>query len=158
MAVEIERKFLVKQNAWQLFKQNHNLTGEKFCQGYLTESETTVRIRIKGDTGWITVKGKTEGLSRLEFEYQIPVTDAEQMLNELCHKPLIEKQRFIYRNGSDVWEVDEFEGENAGLIVAEIELPAEDADFERPEWLGEEVSDDTRYFNACLARNPYSQW
>lgn len=158
MAVEIERKFLVDQSKWQAFKQSQALEGEQFCQGYMSDGDATVRVRIKGDTGWLTIKGKTQGLSRLEFEYPIPLADAREMLRNLCGKPLIEKQRFIYKNGREVWEVDEFQGENQGLLVAEIELPSEDTGFDKPDWLTDEVSHDARYFNASLAKIPYSQW
>jgi CYTH domain-containing protein len=130
-----------------------------FRQGYLAEGESTVRVRVQGDKGMLTIKGKTRGLSRLEFEYAIPLQDAEHMLDELCGKPLIEKHRYLYQaaNG-DTWEVDEFHGENEGLIVAEIELPSEAAAYEKPEWLGEEVSHDSRYFNVNLAKHPYRHW
>ena len=159
MAVEIERKFLVDTQCWQAFRDAQQLVGEGFRQGYLAEGDSTVRVRIKGSSGWLTIKGKTQGLSRLEFEYEIPLTDAEHMLDELSAKPLIEKQRFCYRDDDgNLWEVDEFEGDNAGLIVAEIELPSESAPFKTPAWLGEEVSHDTRYFNVNLAKLPYTRW
>lgn len=158
MAVEIERKFLVDQEKWQAFKQEQDLTGKKFQQGYLNDDGATVRVRIQGDKGMLTIKGKTVGLSRMEFEYEIPLADAEQMLSELCGKPLIEKHRYFYQNHDHTWEVDEFEGENQGLIVAEVELPSEDAHYEKPHWVGEDVSHDKRYFNAQLAKKPYNQW
>ncbi len=159
MAVEIERKFLVDAAKWQAFRDARNIPGERFCQGYLADGESTVRVRIKGDTGWLTIKGKTRGVSRLEFEYSIPLADAEQMLTELCSKPLIEKHRFVYQaDNGDTWEVDEFHGENQGLLVAEIELASETAAYRPPEWLREEVSHDPRYFNVNLAKDPYCDW
>ena len=158
MAVEIERKFLVDHSLWQTFKSTNRLEGIPFKQGYLSEGQATVRVRIKGDTGAITVKGKTVGLSRLEFEYEVPLADADEMLTELCNKPLIDKHRYFYREGDFTWEVDEFHGENEGLILAEIELPAEDAEFNHPEWLREDVSGDGRYYNVSLTKKPFSAW
>lgn len=159
MAVEIERKFLVDKARWQAFRESQSLVGEAFRQGYLAEGDSTVRVRIKGNSGWLTIKGKTRGLSRLEFEYEIPLADAQQMLEELSAKPLIEKERFLYTDDNGhTWEVDEFAGDNTGLIVAEIELPSEQAAYRAPDWLGEEVSLDARYFNVNLAKVPYTQW
>ncbi|MDX1694575.1 MAG: CYTH domain-containing protein [Ketobacteraceae bacterium] len=159
MAVEIERKFLVNASKWQEFRDAQQLEGVMFRQGYLAEGESTVRVRLEGDKGRLTIKGKTRGLSRLEFEYPIPAEDAEQLLDALCGKPLIEKHRYVYRSpAGDTWEVDEFHGENRGLIVAEIELPSESASFERPDWLAEEVSHDDRYFNVNLAKHPFTRW
>ncbi|PIE41684.1 MAG: adenylate cyclase [Gammaproteobacteria bacterium] len=158
MAVEIERKFLVDHSLWQEFKQASQLQGVLFRQGYLSDGPVTVRVRIKGDQGVLTVKGKTVGLSRLEFEYDIPAVDAAQMLDELCDKPLIEKQRYFVQDGDLIWEVDEFHGENQGLIVAELELPSEDTTFAAPKWLKEEVSQDYRYFNVNLAKHPFTTW
>ncbi|MCG8312430.1 MAG: CYTH domain-containing protein [Pseudomonadales bacterium] len=158
MAVEIERKFLVDPDLWQTFKETHQIEGQKFCQGYLSNGGATVRVRIKGDTGWLTIKGKTKGLSRLEYEYPIPLRDAEEMLNQMCGKPLIEKHRYIHKTETGVWEVDEFHGENQGLLIAEIELPSEDASFDKPQWVLADVSHDDRYFNASLAKHPFSQW
>lgn len=154
MSKEIERKFLVKGNAWRTLAQ-----GVLYRQGYLNSAkERTVRVRTAGEKGFLTVKGITNGVTRSEFEYEIPFADANKMLSGLAEKPLIEKRRFKIPAGSLVWEIDEFLGENAGLIVAEIELPNEDAPFERPDWLGREVSNDPRYFNSNLVRHPFSQW
>ena len=155
MGTEIERKFLVRSDRWQ----PDPATGMRYRQGYLANTEgSTVRIRIAGEMGFVTVKGPTAGISRLEFEYRIPLVDAAEMLGQLCAHPLIEKVRYRVPWAGLTWEVDVFEGDNAGLIVAEIELPSADARFDRPPWLGEEVSHDPRYFNAALTRNPWSRW
>ncbi|MEB3358712.1 MAG: CYTH domain-containing protein [Synechococcales bacterium] len=154
MAVEIERKFLVVGDTWR-----SGATGRAYRQGYLpTRNQVTVRVRIVSTTGYLTIKGPTEGLSRSEFEYEIPLTDAQQLLDELCDRPLIEKIRYVVEVGGTRWEIDEFGGDNAGLILAEVELSHPDQTFERPPWLGPEVSDDPRYFNARLAQHPYCQW
>ena len=152
MAQEIERKFLVKAG-WQPQEQ-----GEKIAQGYLsTVLERTVRVRIKGNKGYLTIKGKNKGISRAEFEYEIPLSDAEALLS-IAEPPVLTKTRYREKHGGDIWEIDVFAGENEGLIVAEIELAAEDSKFFRPEWLGEEVSDDVRYYNANLIKSPYKLW
>ena len=122
------------------------------------EWQTTVRIRIKGDRGYLTIKGKSVGISRNEYEYEIPVNEAGEMLAELCEKPLIEKLRYTIRYRGFLWEVDEFGGENAGLVVAEIELADETQKFDQPGWVGREVSGDRRYYNVSLARNPWTRW
>lgn len=154
MVQEIERKFLVASDAW---RQNAN--GTRVRQGFLcTEPARTVRVRVAGDRGTLTIKGKTVGATREEFEYDIPREEAEHLLDALCLRPLIEKVRYVLRQGAHTWEVDVFEGENAGLVVAEIELQREDEVFERPDWLGREVTDDPRYFNANLVENPYRTW
>jgi CYTH domain-containing protein len=128
-------------------------------QGYLnTAKERTVRVRTIGDKGYLTVKGETKGATRLEFEYEIPVDDACQMLDELCERPLIEKTRRKIEKDGLTWEIDEFFGENKGLIVAEVELEDEDQVFSKPAWIATEVTDEPRYFNANLVDNPYSQW
>jgi adenylate cyclase len=153
MGQEIERKFLVSDDSWQTG------TGASIRQGYLrNEIEGTVRVRTKGKRAFLTIKGRSEGISRLEFEYEIPVTDADQILDELCVKPLIEKIRYEVVFGGFTWEVDEFMGENAGLVVAEIELEEEAQAFPKPDWLGKEVSGDFRYQNASLVRYPYRMW
>ncbi len=152
MAKEIERKFLVK-DSWQPQSE-----GIKIAQGYLsTVPERTVRVRIKGDKGYLTIKGKNQGISRAEFEYEIPVQDAEELL-QLAEQPILVKTRYLEKQGDFTWEVDVFAGENQGLVVAEIELPAEDAEFSRPAWLGQEVSGDVRYYNANLIKCPFSLW
>jgi adenylate cyclase len=154
MAREIERKFLVTGDAWK-----SGAAGVRFRQGYLsTEKARTVRVRTEGARGVLTIKGPTAGVSRLEFEYEIPQADADRLLDDLCLRPLVEKVRYRVAAGRHVWEIDEFLGDNAGLVVAEIELGSADEPFERPAWLGREVSDDPRYFNANLVRAPYRTW
>ncbi len=154
MGFEIERKFLVLGNAWR-----SRATGTRYRQGFLsTEPERTVRVRAAGARGWLTIKGKTMGARRIEHEYEIPLRDAEDMLESLCKRPLIEKVRYTIVVGGHKWEIDVFEGDNEGLIVAEIELQSEDEAFERPEWLGDEVTHDARYFNANLVQNPFRTW
>ena len=154
MGEEIERKFLVTGDAWR-----ETAEGMRYRQGFLsTVPERTVRVRVAGLRGTITVKGKNLGARRAEFEYEIPVTDAEQMLDTLCERPLIEKVRHTLTAGPHTWEVDVFEGDNAGLVVAEIELGSEDEAFEKPEWVGDEVTSDPRYFNSNLVANPYRTW
>ncbi|MCK7578508.1 MAG: CYTH domain-containing protein [Chromatiales bacterium] len=155
MAVEIERKFLVVGEGWRDQVEDET----RLVQGYLNQdARTTVRVRIHGETAWLTLKGKTQGISRLEFEYPIPVEDAETLLRELAVSPLIEKTRYRVRHGGRLWELDVFAGANAGLVLAELELETVDEHVERPDWLGTEVSDDPRYFNVNLARNPYRDW
>lgn len=154
MGKEIERKFLVKGDAWKSLA-----TGRRYRQGYLNSAkERTVRVRTIDDRAFLTVKGPNTGITRSEFEYEIPLEDARAMLDALAERPLIEKTRYKIASGGHVWEVDEFEGENQGLVVAEIELSAEGESFEKPEWIGEEVSDDPRYYNSSLVAHPYSSW
>lgn len=155
MAREIERKFLVDRNLWRPTDQ-----GILYRQGYIQTltAGRTVRIRVQGQEGRITVKGPPTGLSRAEFEYPIPLADALEMLDTLCDHPLVEKRRHRIPFGDLVWEVDVFLGENQGLVTAEVELEFEDQRFERPEWLGPEVSQDYRYSNSQLARKPYRSW
>jgi adenylate cyclase len=154
MGEEIERKFLLKDDRWRKLA-----TGVRYRQGFLsTEPERTVRIRVAGASAWLTAKGLSVGARREEFEYSIPVADAERMLDTLCKRPLIEKTRYTLRVGTHTWEIDVFEGENEGLVVAEVELDTEDEELERPEWLGEEVTDDPRYFNSNLVAKPYRSW
>lgn len=153
MAKEIERKFLVDGDEWRSLGR-----GEVFRQGYLsTVKERTVRIRAVGEQAWITVKGLTVGATRSEFEYAIPLADAEQML-ELCERPIIEKTRHVVEAGGLRWEIDEFAGDNRGLVVAEVELDDPDQSIELPDWIGAEVTDDPRYYNANLIAHPYSVW
>lgn len=162
MGKEIERKYLVKKNEWRSHKEylqsQGQLIGKKYCQGYIpTNNKTTVRLRTIGDRGYLTIKSKTVGHTRSEFEYPIPLEDAQEMLNTLCIKPLIEKVRYKLHIGSLVWEVDEFSGKNQGLIIAEVELEKEDQQVDIPEWIKGEVND-AKYFNSSLAKYPYSQW
>jgi adenylate cyclase len=157
MAIEIERKFLVKNNNWQ---NQPELTVTHIRQGYLISDEgRTVRVRWRNGKGYLTDKGKPAAgsIARIEYEYEIPGTDAEALLL-LCRRPLIEKKRWLLPNDKHIWEIDVFEGENAGLTVAEIELSSETEAFGKPDWLGEEVTHDSRYSNAALNRVPYSQW
>ncbi len=154
MGVEIERKFLV-----DAYPYLADATGIVCKQGYITSSSgCTVRVRIMDTQGYLTIKGKGQGLARSEYEYEIPLDDAEEMLQQLCRKPLIEKIRFKIPYAGFIWEVDHFEGENAGLVVAEIELESENQPFEKPPWIGLEVTGDTRYYNATLQQQPYISW
>ncbi|GGF51103.1 CYTH domain-containing protein [Azorhizobium oxalatiphilum] len=150
MAVEVERKFLVTSDDWRA-----NATGASFRQGYIdTSDETTVRVRIAGDAAFLTIKGPSEGMSRAEFEYPIPLSDAQDMLRDLCRRPLIEKTRYDVSFGGKLWSVDVFGAENSGLIMAEVELdhPAESVPL--PPWVGEEVTEDPRYRNSALSLSP----
>ena len=152
MATEIERKFLIQNSDWK--KEISNSIG--ISQGYLSlDKERTVRVRIKGEKGILTIKGTTENISRKEFEYEIPKEEAEELL-ELCHQPLIEKIRNEVIHEGMTWEIDEFTGENEGLIVAEIELESESQIFEIPDWIGKEVSNDIRYYNSNLVETRHA--
>ena len=162
MGKEIERKFLVKSDVYKTLAQ-----GTYYRQGYVpTLNGMTVRLRIAGEKGYITMKDHAVGFTRHEFEYEIPKEDARQMLELMCDKPQIEKYRFVIPASCNsastssqlFWEVDEFLGENAGLVVAEIEVPSEDTKFEIPDWVGEEVTGENRYYNSHLCRNPYKNW
>ncbi|MCW6036391.1 CYTH domain-containing protein [Spirulina subsalsa FACHB-351] len=153
MGQEIERKYLVKGESWRVGSQ-----GEVYCQGYITrEPQRTVRVRIVGEQGYLTIKGATQGITRCEFEYPIPLADARALL-DLCDRPFIEKTRYKLQIGDFLWEIDEFHGENQGLILAEVELPDENTFVPLPDWVGEEVSQDGRYYNANLVKFPYKQW
>ena len=153
MALEIERKFLVKEDDWR------NEHGMMYRQGYLNSDENrNVRVRVINDRGYLTVKGISQGATRVEYEYEIPKAEADAMLDNLCEKPLITKKRYTVELKGFVWEVDEFLGENQGLIIAELELESEDQVFIKPEWIGEEVTGDPKYFNANLIHRPYSKW
>ncbi len=152
MAVEIERKFLVTGTAWK------QTPGVVYRQGYLNRDKArTVRVRVAGDAAFLTIKGQSVGATRAEFEYPIPLADAQALL-ALSDGPLIEKTRHVLTVDGTVWEVDVFAGDNAGLVVAEVELASEDQAFARPDWLGVEVTQDTRYFNSNLATHPYCHW
>ena len=153
MGTEIERKFLVSSDAWR-----HGVSGVPYSQGYISRgSGRTVRIRIAGNESFITIKGPVSGISRAEFEYPIPLEDARQLLS-LCEGPIIQKQRFHIRHEGALWEVDEFEGANSGLVIAEIELKHPDEEVSLPGWIGKEVSGDSRYYNSNLTHHPYNQW
>ena len=154
MAQEIERKFLITGEAWRELAN-----GTTYRQGYLsTVKERTVRVRTIDDKGFLTIKGITVGATRAEYEYEIPASDANEMLDDLCEQPIIEKNRYKVPLSGLIWEIDEFDGVNAGLIVAEVELESENQEFTKPEWIGEEVSNDPRYFNSNLIANPYTTW
>ncbi len=154
MGREIERKFLVTGNDYRELA-----IGTHYRQGYLnSQKERVVRIRTIDDQGFITVKGITKGATRLEYEYEISVSDANEMLNELCEQPIIEKHRYKVPMGEFVWEIDEFHGDNEGLTVAEVELLSEDQEYPKPDWIGEEVTGDARYYNSNLIANPYKSW
>lgn len=154
MGTEIERKFLLTGDDWQKLAR-----AKAFRQGYLnSHEERTVRVRTIDDMGFLTIKGISIGVSRMEYEYEIPVEDARVLLEELCEKPIIEKNRYKIDFQGFTWEVDQFFGENEGLIVAEVELESEDQQFTKPSWVGAEVSDDSRYFNSNLVKHPYTQW
>ncbi len=152
MGIEIERKFLVVGDAWR------QGDGVRFSQGYLNrDKDRTVRVRLAGEQAFLTIKGRSEGASRAEFEYEIPLADGQALL-ALCERPLIEKIRRVISHAGAQWEVDEFFGDNAGLVVAEIELQSESESFARPDWLGAEVTHDARYFNSSLSLHPYGSW
>lgn len=154
MGREIERKFLVKDDAWRA-----GARGTAYRQGYLSAGGgPTVRVRVAGEKGYLTIKGKAVGTSRAEYEYEIPLADAEEMLATLAVTPIVEKVRYRVEHGGLVWEVDEFGGANRGLIVAEVELQEEGQRVELPAWVGEEVTADRRYTNASLAVRPWGTW
>ena len=152
MGIEIERKFLVVGDGWRA------APATAYAQGYLNrDKQRTVRVRVVQQQAWLTIKGANAGATRAEFEYPIPLADAEQLL-ALCDGPLVRKLRRIVEHAGSRWEIDEFQGDNAGLVVAEIELASEQASFEKPAWLGAEVTHDPRYYNSNLAAAPYSTW
>ena len=154
MATEIERKFLLANDGWRGLDQ-----GQVYCQGYLCSGAgRTVRVRTAADRGYLTIKGPTQGFSRAEYEYPIPFVEARELLDSLCMKPLIEKIRYRIDFAGFIWEIDEFKGENNGLVVAEIELESPEQEFVMPPWIGQEVTDDPRYRNSSLALNPYRDW
>lgn len=153
MGTEIERKFLVTGDRWRSLA-----VGTLYRQGYLARGRATVRVRVVDERGYLTIKGKNEGIRRLEYEYEIPIEEARLLLTGLCDQPIIEKYRYRVLIDGYVWEVDEFLGVNAGLIVAEVELADEGDRPTLPDWVGAEVSDDPRYYNANLALCPWSCW
>lgn len=155
MAIEIERKFLVINDSWKA----HVESSAKLKQGYLaTASNATVRLRIAKGGAQLNIKGATVGISRAEYEYEIPREDAEEMLGRMTLGAVIEKTRFKVRCGDHLWDLDLFGGENAGLIMAEVELAEEDEAFAMPDWAGQEVTGDARYYNASLTGKPYTTW
>lgn len=154
MGQEIERKFLTTGDDWRAGAE-----GTAFRQGYLVaDAQREVRVRRAGDRAFLTIKGPRRGNTRTEIEYPISGADADQLLDELCDKPLIEKTRFRVEHEGHTWEIDDFHGDNTGLVLAEVELDSEDEQVHLPPWIGTEVSDDPRFTNAHLARHPYSSW
>jgi len=154
MGVEIEKKFLLVGDDWRGLDAGH-----LYRQGYLnSEKGRTVRVRTVEERGYLTIKGPSQAGVRAEYEYEIPFADAMEMLGTLCLRPLIEKRRYRIGFKGFIWEVDEFFADNEGLVVAEIELPAADTHFEKPPWIGQEVTADPRYANAALSRHPYRSW
>lgn len=155
MATEIERKFLVTSDA---FKTQASKS-KAYRQGYMIGgAAASVRVRISGEDAKLNIKSATLGVTRSEYEYDLPMEDAREMLDTLCAKPLVEKVRYYVPIGDHTWEVDVFEGDNAGLVVAEVELDSVDQAFVAPEWMGEEVSDDPRYYNSNLGTHPFKDW
>jgi len=154
MPLEIERKFLVDLNKIELPEKGHVIK-----QGYLeTKDQSAVRIRVKNSSAFLTIKSKKIGAVRSEFEYLIPLEDGEQLLEEMCQKPFIEKIRYDIPYGDHLWEIDIFHGDNEGLCVAEIELTRENESFQKPHWIGDEVTDDDRYYNVNLMSRPFKAW
>lgn len=155
MATEIERKFLLASAAWR----DEVVESRRIRQGYLSRgANAAIRIRISGERAELNIKSTRDGIHRLEFEYPVPLADADELMTQVALRPLIDKTRHIVRRAGHVWEIDEFHGENAGLIVAEIELGSADEVFDKPVWLGREVSEDPRYYNSSLSERPYSTW
>lgn len=155
MAIEIERKFLLLNDNWrsEVFKSIN------YRQGYLnSDANSSVRIRVSDETAKINIKSATIGSQRSEYEYDIPAADAHELLSTLCHQPLVEKIRHLVKRGKHTWEIDKFKGDNQGLVVAEIELSAVDEVFEKPEWVGLDVTEDIRYYNNQLSKHPFSKW
>lgn len=157
MGIEIERKFLLRNDSWKqrVVKSVH------LCQGYLQTGAggaCSIRVRVDGDEARLNIKSATLGTTRTEFDFGIPAADGEAILAQLCARPFVEKTRHYVEHRGHWWEIDIFEGDNAGLMVAEIELKSEDEAFEIPDWIGEEVSSDPRYYNSNLVKNPYSRW
>ncbi len=155
MATEIERKFLTTGDTWR----EQVTSSVRMTQGYLQRGpDTAIRVRLAGERAWLNIKKNIDGVRRLEFEYEIPIGDARTLLDQVAARPLIDKTRHLIPQGIHTWEVDEFHAENAGLVVAEIELSAVDEAFDKPDWLGREVSTDARYFNSQLSERPYRSW
>jgi CYTH domain-containing protein len=154
MPLEIERKFLVTGEAWR-----EQATGRQYRQGYLSsDPERSVRVRLADEQAWLTIKGRSRGAARAEYEYTIPVEHARELLDTLCLQPLIEKTRYQVVYSGMTWEIDEFTGDNDGLVIAEVELESEGQAFDLPAWVGDDVTGDPRYYNASLIAHPYSQW
>ena len=155
MGTEIERKYLIKSERWKDTAD----TGKQYIQGYLVGSKhASVRVRIQGDKAYINIKSATIDITRQEFEYEIPINEAKEMLETLCEKPLIDKVRYHLKIDQHTWEIDVFAGDNNGLVVAEIELTDKNEAFQKPSWLGKEVSHDERYYNTSLVHYPFKDW
>ena len=155
MGIEIERKFLVEGTDWR----SEAVASKAMKQGYLGRlGKASVRVRTTEDAAYLNIKSADLGISRREYEYAIPLAEADEMLETIAEGAIIDKTRYIVPFGAHTWEIDVFAGPNAGLVVAEIELATPDEPFERPVWLGKEVSDDPRYYNVCLVTHPYSEW
>ena len=155
MALEIEHKFLLANDGWRE-NVSHSVI---YRQGYLSsQSTSSIRVRISDNQAWLNIKSATIGTQRHEYEYEIPFSDAQEILDTLCLKPVIAKTRHFVTHENHLWEIDEFEGDNAGLIVAEIELAQQNERFAKPDWIGIEVTQDVRYYNNNLTKNPYNQW
>ncbi|MDA3907850.1 MAG: CYTH domain-containing protein [Sulfurimonas sp.] len=154
MALEIERKFLIDTDKLGKLENGYDIK-----QGYIqTKDETVIRVRVKGNGAFVTIKGGNIGATRLEYEYAIPVEDANEMLEKFCTKPILYKTRYLILHKKHTWEIDIFHKENDGLIVAEVELDSEDENVELPEWIVKEVTDEARYYNSNLLEHPYSEW
>ena len=154
MAIEIERKFLVKEKPFHLAKKSLRIR-----QGYIVnDQKQVIRVREKGDDYFLTVKGNNIGISRLEFDFPISKEDAEELLKHFCKTTMIDKTRHYVENHGHTWEVDEFHGVNDGLVVAEVELESEEQAFDKPDFIGEEVTGQTKYYNMMLLKNPYTTW
>jgi len=155
MATEIEHKFTLKNDNWR----SEVVKSERLVQGYLAGNErSSIRVRIAGDKANLNIKSATLGIYRQEYEYEIPLADGEKILEDLCEKPVIDKVRHYVQYEGKTWEVDEFGGENEGLIVAEVELNSEDEEFAIPEWADKNVSGDPRYYNVSLVKHPFKNW
>ncbi|MDF2432113.1 MAG: adenylate cyclase [Mucilaginibacter sp.] len=155
MGIEIERKFLVDYEKWRRLEKP---AGTHYRQGYiLDDAKRTIRVRLAGDHGFITIKGISTGISRKEFEYEIPAKDATELIDNFAGSE-VEKTRYRITYAGKLWEVDEFSGDNEGLLMAEIELKQEDEKFEKPDWINKEVSDDERFYNSNLSKNPFKNW
>jgi len=154
MGIEIERRFLVRSDDWRVAADD----GVYYCQGYCPAGNGILRVRLAGNQGYITIKGRPRGYARAEYEYPIPEKDARELLELVCLGPRVEKHRYHVTCGGKLWEVDVFHGDNDGLVMAEIELRSETETFTRPSWAGTEVTADSRYCNAALAQNPFCQW
>lgn len=155
MALEIEHKFLIKNDEWK----KHIHKSLEYKQGYLiSDSKRSVRIRLSENKAWLNIKSATIGNSRHEFEYEIPMDEGKEILETLCEKPIIEKIRHLVNFAQHTWEIDVFSGDNNGLIVAEVELAEAGEDFAKPEWIDKEVTEDLRYYNNSLCKNPYKDW